>query len=99
MSLCELEIDPINVMHAMLCVEWAMVVNNLPEIFDIVKTKGIAIYMNSTLNIVETHMNLSSHASYPTFRAVRGGPFLYLEIESGTPKHNNSFIGCLHRYE
>ncbi|HEY8098001.1 MAG TPA: ATP-binding protein [Methylobacter sp.] len=98
LSLCELELDPINVMHAIFCIEKSIVVKSLSDIFDMIKTEGIAIYMNSALQIAETYVSLPPYASYPTFRAVRNSVFLNLEIDSCIPKHKNSFIGCLHRY-
>jgi hypothetical protein len=97
-GLCDLELDPFAVAHVPIFLDGRFSVLTIAEVFDLVRVRSLAMFKSAYLEHVETYHNQIIYQSYPTLRPVRNCNFLSLELISGSPKHERSFIGCLYRY-
>jgi hypothetical protein len=97
-SLCDMKLDPYEVFRAVIMLGDKAYIQTLQEIFELSKTRGIAVFKASFGDHIDTHTAQKSYGEYPTLRPLRNSGFLSLERIEGSAKDKFSFIGCLERY-
>jgi hypothetical protein len=98
-SLCDLGLDPLAIARVAIAYPDGQIrVVSIPEVIELAKSVGLAIFASGLLRHVETYHTAIVYESFPTFRPIRNSGFLSLEFVDDAPKDRCSFIGCLYRY-
>jgi hypothetical protein len=95
-GICDLHLDPLSIARVIIYLDGNVTVLSISEVFDLVRTRGLAIFKSAHMEHVESYHDQTVYQAYPTFRPIRNSSFLSLSDEAS--EGGFDFIGCLKRH-